>query len=151
MFPQQLQDALSVGSWSDPGSEALRKLLGLGEGESDLVLFDSRQMMERIAGDLDVGGYVDDPEFCMVRGRHDRAGSDDVRLVHADALFVGGAKFPGDDVFLAVDTSKPEHDQMVLWFDWSRPAPERWAPLMSFAVFLERLAELVAEREGADP
>ncbi|NVB41812.1 hypothetical protein G6O69_28525 [Pseudenhygromyxa sp. WMMC2535] len=147
-FPQQVQDVLSAGSWSDPGPEALNKLLGLEEGDSDLVLFASREMMERIKDDLDGGGYVDDPEFCMVRNQRDRAGSADPRLVYADTVFVGGAKFPGDDVFLAIDTSKPEHDQHVLWFDWSRPAPERWTPLVSVAVFVKRLAELIAERQA---
>src|SRR5690606_7718091 len=127
-------------SWSDPGAEALKRLLGLEEGESDLVLFGSREMMERIWADIGARGYVDDPEFCMTRNRHDRTGTNDPRLVYRDALFLGGSKFPGDDVFLAIDTSQPEHTQQVLWFDWSRPPPERWKAIMPLAVFIQCLA-----------
>ncbi|NVB39470.1 hypothetical protein G6O69_16630 [Pseudenhygromyxa sp. WMMC2535] len=49
------------------------------------------ELQDQIKADIDAGGYVDDPEFCMIRSRHDRTGSTDARLVYADALFVGGS------------------------------------------------------------
>ena len=142
MFPQLLKDTLSAGRWCDPGTEVLKKLLGIDQQESDLQLFGSQDLMERIKGDLDSGGYVDDPEFCMVRSRSDHMEDKDPRLVYDDALFFGGSKFPGDDVFLAIDMSKSEHEQHILWFDWSRSRPERWTSLVPLTVFIERLNQL---------
>jgi hypothetical protein len=142
MFPQLLKDTLSAGRWCDPGPEMLKKILGIDQQESDLLLFWSQSMMERIKGDLDRGGYVDAPQFCMVRSRSDHMGDKDPRLVYDDALFFGGSNFPGDDGLLAIDMSKPEYEQHVLWLDWSRSPPERWTSLVPLAVFIERLDQL---------
>ncbi|MFO7562777.1 MAG: hypothetical protein R6X02_09065 [Enhygromyxa sp.] len=142
MFPQLLQDSLAAGIWLDPGPEILKKLLDLDNAESNLELFESRHAMEQIGTTLDSSGYVDDPEFCMVRSSAARVGVADPRLVYTDAVFVGGSRVPGDDVFLAIDVSQPEREQSILWFDWSRTPPGRWIPLMRLAVFLERLKEL---------
>lgn len=139
MFPLPLDEAITNGCWVDPGSKKLRSILSLGKDESDLVLFESREMMERIGRQLDSGGYVDDPEFCMVRNISNVDRPNDQRLVYSNALFIAGSKYPGDDVFLAVDTSKPSAEQMVLWFDWSLMAPNRWKPVMPLSAFLNSL------------
>lgn len=139
MFPFFIKKAIANGCWVDPGSDKIKDILCLAENESDLLLFESREMMERIGRELDAGGYVDDPEFCMVRKISDIDRSNDQRLVYSEALFIGGSKFPGDDVFLAIDASKSSAEQMVLWFDWSRMPPNRWKPIMPLSSFLNAL------------
>lgn len=142
MFPFIIDEAIANGCWVDPGSDKIKDILCLAEEESDLLLFESREMMERIGRELDSGGYVDDPEFCMVRNISDINRSNDLRLVYSNALFIGGSKFPGDDVFLAIDASKPSAEQMVFWFDWSRMPPNRWKPIMSLSSFISALCSL---------
>lgn len=139
MFPILLEDAIAQGNWKNPGYESLRILLGLGEDESELKLYETREMMEHIGRQLDTAGYVDAPTFCMIRDPSDREGPDDPRLIYSQLLFIGGAMFPGDDVFLVVDISKPRDEQTVFWFDWSRKAPHRWTPIMSLSSFLDAL------------
>jgi hypothetical protein len=141
MFPLLLDEAITNGCWFDPGSDKLKYILRLNEDESDLVLFESREMMEKVSRDLDSGGYVDDPEFCMVRNKIEFNGPNDQRLVYTNALFVGGSKYPGDDVFLSIDVSIPSSKQMILWFDWSSMPPNRWKPIMPLSLFLEGLCK----------
>jgi hypothetical protein len=139
MFPFIIDEAIASGRWVDPGSDKIKDILSLAKDESELLLFESREMMENIGRQLDSGGYVDDPEFCMVRNISDINGSNDLRLVYSNALFIGGSKYPGDDVLLAIDASKPSEEQMVFWFDWSRSPPNRWKPIMSLSSFLREL------------
>lgn len=137
-----LDEAIANGCWLDPGSDKLKHILRLNEDEPDLVLFESREMMEKVSRDLYSGGYVDDPEFCMVRNKIDADGPNDQRLVYTNALFVGGSKYPGDDVFLSIDISIPSEEQIILWFDWSRRLPNRWKSVMSLSSFLEELCKI---------
>jgi hypothetical protein len=139
MFPLIIDEAIANGRWVDPGSDKIKDILSLAKDESDLLLFESREMMENIGRQLDSGGYVDDPEFCMIRNLSDLNGSNDMRLVFSNALFIGGSKYPGDDVLLAIDASKSSEEQMVLWFDWSQKPPNRWQPIMSLSSFLSKL------------
>jgi hypothetical protein len=139
MFPILLEKAMIHGDWKNPGSEALRMLLGLREDADELELYETREMMEHIGRQLDTAGYVDDPTFCMIRDLSAREGSNDPRLIYSQALFIGGSIWPGDDVLLAVDVSKPCEEQTVFWFDWSRKSPHRWKPIMSLSSFLDAL------------
>jgi len=101
--------------------------------------------MLRIHEQLDSAGYVDDPEFCMVRRRGDLSGPSDQRLVYYEALFIGASKFPGDDVLLAIDLSGDSTDHNVLWFDWSRMRPGRWVRVTLLSSLIEAID---AERES---
>ncbi|MBN1546451.1 MAG: hypothetical protein JW902_07320 [Syntrophaceae bacterium] len=139
MFSILLKDAIAHEEWKNPGYKALKILLDLGENEAKLMLFETREIMETVNQQLDAAGYVDDPEFCMIRDISERHGLDDPRLIYSQALFIGGATSPGEDVLLAVDVSKPSDEQTVFWFDWSRKIPHRWKPIMSLSSFLDAL------------
>ena len=135
-IPHVLENALASGAWRDPGPKGLAAALGLADEEVDLALFETREEMDSVALALDEEGYVRDAEFCMVLERKDRLDPEDGRLVFRDAIFLAGSRLPGDDVFVAVDVSRPEPEQMVLLFDWSRSPPDRWVPVVSLLSFV---------------
>lgn len=87
-----------------------------------------------------VHGYVDDPEFCMVRRASDRLSPSDPRVVYENAVFFGGSIYPGDDAFLVVDSTVPERADSILWLDWPLGPPNRWISLGSLTSFVARLA-----------
>lgn len=122
-FPEILTRAIANGTWKTPDWEALRVLL-----KSDLPemeLFKDETTMKHVSKQLEASGYVDDPEFCFVRESELSSINTDPRLVFERALFVGGSKVPGDDVFVAV--SLKQHGALeVFVFDWSQRIPNRW-------------------------
>jgi hypothetical protein len=140
-IPTAIADAIRAHSWRDPGPTALRQILkGVGD-LPDLMLFGSLELMRRVSGMLESGGYVDDSEFCMVRSAKDLSSETDQRLVFGRALFVAGSIVPGDDVFVAVGDSTAEGGR-ILVFDWNRSVPTRWVPIMTVEEFCAALAAL---------
>jgi len=142
LIPATITDAISQGSWVDPGPERLAELLGLARRESPLRLFGDVEHMQRIH-QLVGGrhGYVDDPEFCMVRRVSDRESPSDPRVAHEQAVFFGGSLIPGDDAFLVLDLSRPGGADAILWLDWPRGPPNRWISLGSLSSLIARLDE----------
>ena len=122
-IPKILVDSFANGNWKQVSPNVLRRCLG--EELDDLKLFENLDMMRHASADLDHGGYVDDPEFCMARKQD--IGLDDPRLEFARALFIGGSIIPGDDVFVAIRLEdSEEYDPSVLVLDWRNSAPNRW-------------------------
>jgi hypothetical protein len=70
----------------------------------------------------------------------------DDRLVFEQALFIAGAVYPGDDVFVAVARPSADEDPLVFGLDWERPVPHRWVRLMRLSAFVAGLAELSAQQ-----
>lgn len=133
-IPKVLEDSITGGIWHRSSPDALRRLLG--EDMPDLELFENIDAMRRVSDQLDSAGYVDDPEFCMVRKSVEVA--DDPRLMFEQALFIGGAITPGDDVFVVAKLSSDMTDPPILVFDWARTIPNRW-------VRRGRLSELIRD------
>lgn len=73
----------------------------------------------------------------MVNNSADLRGPEDRRVPFADLLFIVIYSRAGDDAFCAIDMSEPSLP--LLWFDWTRPVPERWRRVMSLADFLTHL------------
>jgi hypothetical protein len=137
--PDAVDRAIQQGTWRDPGTAALREILAGVAELPDMILFTTVKLMGRVSRLLTLGGYVDDPEFCMVRQKADLSSASDGRLVFSRALFVAGSKVPGDDVFVAVDDATTEAGRIVV-FDWSRAVPSRWVPMMTVQEFCDVLA-----------
>jgi hypothetical protein len=114
----------------------LRTLLGTVPDLPDLTLFHDVETMRRVAEQLDVGGYVEDAEFCMVRAMRDLVGPADERLVFERAIFIGGSVIPGDDVLIALDMRSNPIDPPLVVFDWSKPVPSRWSVVGSLGQFV---------------
>lgn len=123
-IPTILVDALADGSWKNVSPDVLRRCLG--DDLDDLQLYGNTDVMVRLSANLEEGGYVDDPQFCMTREKE--SVSDDPRLKFHSALFIGGSVIPGDDVFVAIELQDAaEYDPSVLVFDWRMKAPHRWS------------------------
>lgn len=120
------------GSFKSPDPDFLRR--HFGGNVPEMKLFGDIDKMEEVANQLDAAGYVEDPEFCMVREPQILA--DDCRLVFERALFIAGSIVPGDDVFIAVDLGSEEEDPPVFVFDWDRNVPERWVKKEHLSEFL---------------
>ena len=131
--------AIQQGTWRDPGPAALRDILAGVPELPDMTLFTTVKLMGRVSGLLKSGGYVDDPQFCMVGQEADLSSASDQRLVFSRALVVAGSKVPGDDVFVAVDDVTTDAGRIVV-FDWSRAVPSRWVPMMTVQEFCDALA-----------
>ena len=112
----------------------------VGSSLPDLELFEELDMMLSVGGQIDAG-YVDDPEFCMVRDESDLNAPGDDRLVFNRALFIAVAKIPGDDVFVALDLRAGNDDPTVLVFDWRRPVPSRWVAVGLLSDFVASLSD----------
>ena len=138
-IPRVLADAIAAGAWHDPGPDVLRTLLGKDLDLDDLELFEDAAMMRRVAGELDYYGYVEERQFCMVRDVSSLEGPGDRRLAFQSALFVGGSKMPGDDVFIALDLRGDQDDPNVLVLDWRMPMPDRWIVTGSLSDFIAGL------------
>ncbi len=138
-LPRVISEAIATGTWQDPGPEALRGLLGHELELPDLELFKDFSLMRRISDQLDTAGYVDDPEFCIVREVELVARYDDPRLVFERALFIGGSTVPGDDVFVVLDLGRDSQALNVLVLDWRRSIPDRWVDVGALSVFVESL------------
>ena len=81
--------------------------------------------MLHLAANLNEGGYVDDPEFCMTRESNPTANNPTLEFQRA--LFIGGSVMPGDDIFVAIRRQdSEEYDPPVLVFDWRKEVPYRW-------------------------
>lgn len=123
-LPKPLLTAIANGDWKNREPEVLRHLF---ESDlPDLKLFEDVAEMERVASQLDAAGFVDDPEFCMVRNSSQKSIDSDPRLVFENALFIAGSIVPGDDVFVAIDLTQADSDPQLLIFDWNEAAPARW-------------------------
>jgi hypothetical protein len=138
--PKLIADAIAAGTWRDCGPEVLRQLLGEDLELPDLQLFESAEAMRGVSVQLDSGGYVDDPQFCMVRREADLVMPGDVRLVFERALCIAGSTVPGDDVIVAVQVSNDEDDPNILVFDWRKPVPDRWIVRGRLSDFVQGLA-----------
>jgi len=125
-------DAILSSTWRDPGPAALRQILG---ESSDLELFSTEEAMEQVKNQVESGGYVDDPEFCMVRSSSAVLPTDN-RLVFDRAMFIAGSVDPGDDVFIVVDGNT------VKAFDWRKAAPDRWVEVGSVDELVEAIASV---------
>lgn len=136
-LPEQIHNAMQQGYWTDPGSSRLTRILNI-ESSDPLILL-SREKMESTKKQIAAGGYVDDAQFCMVADATELRGPEDQRVPFSHLLFIVTSSRAGDDVFCAVDVS--ERYLPLLWFDWTRPIPERWRRVMSLAEFLTRLRE----------
>lgn len=134
--PAILAAALSRGTWHDPGPDILRRLFRRVAELPDLKLYTDIATMLSLRDQLAQAGYVDDPEFCMVRDTTVVESSGDPRLIFDAALFVGGSIVPGDDVLVALDLRSD--DPPVFVFDWTKTVPTRW-------VEVGRLSGLVSE------
>lgn len=122
-IPKSLMKSLLDGSWHNVPPDVLRRCLG--DELDDLQLYENTSIMHMVHVNLDEAGYVDDPEFCMTR--KDDPAIDDPRLVFPRALFIGGSKIPGDDVFVAIQQeSHDDHDPSVWVLDWHKDIPYRW-------------------------
>ena len=137
-LPKLISEAIAAGTWQSLGPDDLRGLLGSDLGLPDLELFKEFSVMRRISDQLEVAGYVDDPEFCIVRESELAAPQEDPRLVFEHALFIGGSTVPGEDVFVALHPSSDNEDPRILVFDWRQPIPDRWADVGSLRNFIER-------------
>ena len=140
-IPRVLSEALTAKVWRDPGPDLLRAFLGHELDLSDLELFEDLEMMHNVSGQLDEAGYVDDPEFCMVREESDLAATGDGRLVFRSALFIGGSKMPGDDEFIALALRDGDDDPRVMVLDWRKQAPDRWVAVGPLSDLIARLSE----------
>ena len=122
-IPKILTESLSDGYWKHVTPDVLRHCLG--NELDDLRLYENIDAMLRVSQNLDVAGYVDDPEFCMTRTM--LSGSDDPRLDFPHALLIGGSVTPGDDVFVAIHLGDTDdYDPLVLVLDWQKDVPSRW-------------------------
>ena len=139
-IPRVLSDAITAGTWHDPGPDFLRTLFGKDLDLVDLELFEDVAMMRRVAGQLDYYGYVDERQFCMVRDVSSLEGPGDSRLAFQSALFVGGSKISGDDVFIALDLRGNHDDPNVLVLDWRKPIPDRWVVTGLLSEFIAGLS-----------
>lgn len=120
--PGMLVDSIARGEWKTPTPDALRRFLG--DDLPDMKLIEDIEDIRRMSEQLDAAGYVDDPEFCMVREAD--LTTDDPRLVFERAIFIGASIISGDDVFIAADLSSAAGDPQILVFDWERSVPCRW-------------------------
>jgi len=136
--PHAIDVAISRQAWRDPGMVAWKQILN-GIEIPPLTLFATPDRMQRTWDMVATGGFVEDPQFCMVRREVDLASADDPRLVLARTLFVGGSTIPGDDVLVAVEDVAAEPGRVVV-FDWARPIPTRWAPVMTVEEFCDAIA-----------
>jgi hypothetical protein len=106
----------------------------------NLELFESMDAMRGVSAQLDTDGYVDNPEFCMVRKQAGASVQHDQRLVFEDAIFVAGSTTPGDDVFVALDLRSDGDDPNLVVFDWRRSVPGRWIAVGRLSEFVRGLA-----------
>jgi hypothetical protein len=136
-LPEQIRDATQQGYWKDPGASRLKQILDI-ESSDQLILL-SREKIESATRRIAAGGYVEDPQFCMVHNPTELQGPEDQRVPISHLLFIVTSSRPGDDVFCAIDVSKGSLP--LLWFDWTRPIPERWRRVMSLGEFLTHLRE----------
>jgi hypothetical protein len=134
-LPEQIRNAMQQGYWKDPGSSRLTQILNL-ESSDPLILL-SREKMESTKRQIAAGGYVEDPQFCMVDNAAELRGPEDHRVPFSHLIFIVTSSRAGDDVFCALDVS--ERSLPLLWFDWTRPVPERWRRVMSLTEFLTHL------------
>lgn len=130
-IPDRIRQGIADGTWRDPGPAWLRSILVGVPDLPDMRLFATESEMASVASMLDTNGLVDDPEFCMTRSP---TTAEDPRLPFPSAVFVAGSRVPGDDVLVAVTP-----DERVVVFDWSRPVPKRWVPLLSLHAFCAAL------------
>lgn len=135
-LPRQLYDAIEDGTWHDRGPDALRVILGTDE---ELELFVTEDKIAAVKTQVQDGGFVEDPTFCMVRDEDNLSGDNDDRLVFAQCVFIAGSVQPGDDVLVALDLRSCAHDPNVLLFDWGRPAQSRWVMVGRLSELIERL------------
>jgi hypothetical protein len=112
----------------------IRQILSRVPGLPQMNLFSSLDQMRHVARCVECGGYIDIPGFCMVLNERDRATGDDPRLVFSRSLFVAGSTIPGDDVFVVASDCLTGSQQIIV-FDWERPIPFRWVPVMLVDAF----------------
>jgi hypothetical protein len=123
-LPKILIDAIDNGVWRDPGPNVLLDFFG--HGFAEMKLFEGVAAMYGIESQLNAAGYVDDPEFCMVRSSTRTPLAGDPRLVFGQALFIAGSTIPGDDTFVALSLIPENEDPQLLVFDWDEAVPNRW-------------------------
>jgi hypothetical protein len=140
-LPRVLTAAISKGIWQDPGPNVINKVLGVNLDLPELKLFESYELMSNVHAQIRSGGYVEDPEFCMIEKTSLEANDIDSRLNFERALFVAGSIVPGDDVFVVLDLDSDENNPNVLVFDWRKSIPERWVKVMTLMQLINKLEE----------
>jgi hypothetical protein len=138
-FPTILTKAISNGKWRDPGPNVINNILGADLDLPELQLFESFELMNNVYLQIRSGGYVEDPEFCLVEQLNSKNSGSDPRLNLERALFIGGSTIPGDDVFVVLDLDSDENNPNVLVFDWRKPIPERWVKTMTLIQLINKL------------
>lgn len=138
-LPKILNDAIAQGVWKNPRPDVLRNIFG--NDLPDMELFKNTTMMKNVKKHLDIYGYVDDPQFCIVRKIDLSQPHNDPRLVFEYALFLGGSIMPGDDIFIATDL-KYKDDPKILLFDWEQVIPNRWIEKGTLQDLLKELKKL---------
>ncbi len=139
VLPRVMSNAIAAGIWRNPGSLSVTAILGPQLCLPAMELFETPDVMFGVARQIARAGFVDDPEFCMVRHMAD-LGRNDQRLVFDRAVFVAGSTTPGDDVLVALDVRhEDDDDPPVLVFDWRMPIPRRWVSIGRLSELLERL------------
>ena len=138
-LPAVLSEAITNGTWRDPGPSVMNKVLGANLGLPELQLFESSELMSNVHEQIRIGGYVEDPEFCLIDQLVSKQNDSDPRLNLENALFIAGSIVPGDDVFVVLDLGSEENNPNVLVFDWRKPVPERWIKVMTLVQLINKL------------
>jgi hypothetical protein len=142
-LPAMLTAAMADGTWKDPGADLLRTLLGVEIPESEILqLYPDVAYMERVANALDTAGYIDYLWSCMVRSSTATA-DNDPRLVFDQALFIGGSRHPGDDVYIAINLGNADSDPTIYTYDWEKEVPNRWVAGSTLSQLIQGLASKV--------
>jgi hypothetical protein len=103
-LPEPIREAVQQGYWKDPGSRRLKQILSI-ESSDPLVLL-SRDKIESATRQIATRGYVEDPQFCMVRSPAELHGPEDRRLAVSHLIFIVTSSRPGDDAFLQLTHRK---------------------------------------------
>jgi len=138
-LPSAINEAIGRQVWRDPGTLAWKDILKSVPNIPAMTLYTTVDQMLGVAKMVERAGFIEDPAFCMVRRESDLESSNDPRLVFTRALFVAGSKVPGDDVLVAVQNAMAERGKIVV-FDWARPVPTRWVPIMTVDELCQAIA-----------
>jgi hypothetical protein len=138
-LPRMLSEAISKGIWRDSGSDASSKVFGVSLDLPELQLFESYESIRNVHEQIRSGGYVEDPEFCMVKQLTSKTNNSDPRLNFERAIFIAGSIVPGDDIFVVLDLDSDKNDPDVLVFDWRKPIPDRWVKVMTLMQLINKL------------
>lgn len=125
--------ALEHSNWFNPGSDILKNVFG--ENLPNMEIYEDLGLMKQVTINLDRGGYVDDPQFCLVRSKLS-ANQLEKTLIYENILVLGVSTRPGEDVFIVLNDDESKN---IFIFDWSRPIPSRWVRKTTLPKFIQLL------------